>query len=556
MAKNLVARIPRRERNTPLHTPAPVKGLNTIDPITQTESGYALIAQNFVASPQGLALRKGYTTWATNFSTLGAGTASIETMMVYDSGDTSPSKLFAVGGGSIFDITTRGVAGAPIVSGLSSSYVQSTMQTHTANDKHYLFVVTGGDAPRMYDGTSWVTCTQTASPSAPGQFKTTDNNGNAVDFTKFCDVMLHQQRLWFILKDSTKAYYTDIGSVGGNLYLFDFGSLFPRGGTLRKLATWTIDTGGGSGTQALLVAISSSGDTAIYRGDNPSSATSWALTHVYQLGAPVGAKCTTMVNGDLLYLSTDGLYPMSKYLQSERVETTAALTYKISPTISDIVDTFGALKGFEVFVYPNSNLIILNVPQPGVGNNFQFVFHTISNGWTQFIGMSATDWVVYKGELLFSATDGNVYRALEGYTDKADMDGLNGVPVVGNCLSAFDHFESQIPYGITKQVKAVKPYLISSSTPPSVKVAVNSDFNLVSQLSTTGAATSNIGLWNTAIWDGANAAWGGSFTTFNEWAVVDCYPGEAMALALSISSSGDIIWTGTQWMMETSKRSW
>lgn len=550
MAKNQFARIPRRERNTPLHTTAPVRGMNTIDPITQTESGYALIAQNFVASPQGLALRKGYHKWVTGLP------AIARSLLCYQSGDTSPSKLFAAAGGSLYDVSTAGTVGTALMTDLGSAYFQSTMQTHTANGKHYLFAVNGENAPLMFDGATWILCSQTASPSAPGQFKLTDNNGSTLDIKQFSDVILHQQRLWFILKNSTKAYYTDISSVGGNLYLFDFGSLFPRGGVLQKLATWTIDTGGGSGTQALLVAISSSGDTAIYRGDNPASASSWALTHVYQLGAPIGNRCTTMVNGDLLYLSTDGLYPMSKYLQSERVETTAALTYKISPTISEIADTFGGLKGFEMLVYPNNNLILLNVPQPGLGTNFQFVYHTISEGWTQFTGMSATTWQLFNGSLLFAGDDGNIYQALNGYKDGAEVDMSGGVPVVGNCLSAFNHFESAIPYGVLKQVKAVKPYLISSSTPPSVKVAVNSDFNLVSQLSTTGATTSNIGVWDNAIWDGVNAIWGGSFTTFNEWSVVDCYPGEAMAIAVSISSSGDIIWTGTQWMVETSKRSW
>jgi hypothetical protein len=56
-----------------------------------------------------------------------------------------------------------------------------------------------------------------ASPAAPGQWKNLDANGNAVNISDFVEVLLHQQRLWFVAVNSTKAYYADIAAVGGTL---------------------------------------------------------------------------------------------------------------------------------------------------------------------------------------------------------------------------------------------------------------------------------------------------------------------------------------------------
>lgn len=352
---------PRAQRTTAIKVtrPAPFKGLNTVDALAEMDPTYALQLTNFVATPQGCAPRKGYRNWATGFST------TVTTLLPYNAKISSGNKLFALAGANIYDITSGGAIGAPVVSGLtiSSPYWQSARQTYTTSPNNYMIIVNGTDAPRLYDGTTWTTCTQTASPAAPGQFSNVDNNGAAVSIATFVDTLLHQQRLWFVANNSSKAYYLPIAQAGGQLAVFDFGSLFPRGGNLFKLDTWTMDIGSAQGTQSMLVAISNKGDVVVFSGNDPSSASTWALVGTYQLGSPVGRRCTTQYQGDLMILSQDGLYPLSKYLQSARLDSTAALTYTIGPTISDLTTAYAGIQGFELCVYPSANVMLLNIPQ-------------------------------------------------------------------------------------------------------------------------------------------------------------------------------------------------
>lgn len=542
-----VAIRPRKDRNLQTHVVAPIKGLNTVSAITETDPAFGLSIQNFVATPQGLSLRKGYRKWATGMPD------AVTTLIPYHTGDTSPSKHFAISGGNLYDVTNPGPVGAPVVTGLAlqQGWWQHANMTHTTNGKHYLVAVNGVDAPLFYDGNAWTRCTQVASPSAPGQFALTDNNGAAVNLSDFIDITQHQQRLWFVRKNSTKAYYTDIGQAAGALYAFDFGAYFPRGGALHKLAIWTTDTGSASGSQSLLVAISTRGDVAIYMGNNPASASSWSLSYQYQIGAPVGRRCTCQLTGDLMVLSQDGLYPLSKYVMSDRVSETAALTYTIAPTISDLVSTFADRPGFEMIIYPGLNAMLLNVPQYNANNNFQFCFHTITNGWTQLTNMPAHCWSLFNDSMFFGAY-GTVYLSFIGYYDDAEFDGTGGQTVVGNALTAFNHFD-EVPglgRGVQKQVKMVKPYIVSGALNPSVKVGVNVDFNMTQLLGTAAAQPSNGGVWDASLWDAPSSYWAGALTTYNQWATVSAYPGEAIALAVSISSTSDILWTGTNFLIE------
>jgi len=516
--------------------PAPVKGLNTVDPLVGMDPQYGLSIQNFIATPQGLSQRTGYRKWATGLPT------SVTSLLQYNGRTSSASKLFAVSGSAFYDVTAGGAVGSPVVSGLtaSSPYWQYAQQTYTTAATNYMVAVNGTDAPQLYSGTAWITCTQVASPSSPGQFTNTDNNSAAVSISSFIDVTLHQERLWFVSSNNTVAYYCPIAAVGGQLNAFDFGPFFPRGGHLHKLSTWTIDTGSG-GVQALLVAVSNRGDVAVYEGNDPATATTWGLIGTYQLGAPVGRRCTVQMAGDLLILTQDGLYPMSKYIQSARLDSTAAITYQISPTISDLVSTGANVPGFEVTVYPGQNILMLNVPQGTQANNFQFCFHTITGGWTQFTGWPAQCFTMFNEAMYFGGTN-FVALAFIGYADAVNSDGTGGNNIIATALSAFSELNA---VGVRKHVKHVKPFLVTGQSNPTIQIGVNTDFNLIPIV---GSATVNPvtgAVWDNATWDNVNATWVGSLTTYNQWATPLCFPGEFIAIAVSMSCTSQTVWTST-----------
>jgi hypothetical protein len=508
------------------------------------ESSYGLSIQNFIATNQGLAVRQGYRKWATGLP------GSVTSLIPYHARNSTQSKLFAVSNGGIYDVTNGGVVGAAVVSGLSTvnGYWQSVVQSYTNATTATLVAVNGFDAPRFYDGTSWGTCTQVASPAGVGQFAQVDNNGNPVNINGFVDVLLHQQRLWFVATNSTVAYYCDAPQVGGKLYAFDFGPLFPTGGKLFKLATWTMDSGGSSGTQAMLVAMSDKGDVAVFQGTNPGSASSWSMSGQYKIGSPVGRRCTTQYEGDLLVLTQDGLYPMSRYMQSARVENTSAFTYKIAPTISNLVASLANTPGFEASVYPGANVMLLNVPQSQQANNFQFCFDTITKGWTQFTGWPAQCFGLFNDAFYFGGTD-FVALAFIGYQDGADIYGKGGNNVVATAMTAFSAFNEVFGPGVVKHVKMIQPFIVTGSANPSIQVGVNTDFNLTPIVGSATVNPASGAVWDSAKWDDPNATWVGNLTTCNRWTGAASYPGAYIAITLSVSATTDTLWSATNLMM-------
>jgi hypothetical protein len=524
--------------------PAPVMGLNTVDALADMDPRYGLSIQNFEATPQGLSVRQGYKTYATALPT------SVTSLLPYHAKTSSASKLFAVSGTAIYDVTNAGAVGAPVVTGLNagSPYWQSTLMTNGTGGTSYLVAVNGTDTPRMFDGTNWTTCSTAASPSAPGQFNTLDNNGTAVNLNAIVDVLTHQQRLWFVKANSTIAYYAPIAAVGGQLSAFDFGAYFPTGGKLQKLSSWSTDLGGTLGIQTVLVVVSDHGDVLIYAGQNPATATTWGISGQFKIGSPIGRRCTTPFAGDLLILTQDGLCPMSKYAVDSQTKESDAITYKISPTISNLVSAYSTTPGFEMINYPGNDALILNVPQSSQSNNFQFCMNTETNGWTQFTGWGAQCFALFNDNLYFGGTN-FVALAFQGYQDGAPMSGSGGNNIVATAMSAFTTLSQQLQFNGMKTCSMVKPYFITGQSNPSIQVGLNTDFNLTPITGTATLTPASGAVWDNALWGNPNATWVGSPATNAKWTGVLAYPANYLAVVVSISATTYTLWSATDFMV-------
>lgn len=535
---------PQRGSAILANMPAPVKGLNTVDPLAMMDPGYGLSIQNFEATPQGLSTRQGFKTYATALPT------SVTSLFPYHAKTSTSSKLFAVSGSAIYDVTVAGAVGTAVVTGLNASfpYWQSAVMTNGTGGTSYMFCLNGSDTPRMFDGTSWTTCSTTGSPSAPGQFNTVDNNSTPVNLTTLVDVLTHQQRLWFVKQNSTIAYYAPIAGAGGQLSAFDFGSFFPSGGNLRKLASWSTNLDGVQGVQTVLVAISDHGDVVIFQGQNPATATTWGISGQFKIGSPVGRRCTTPMGGDLLVLTQDGLYPMSKYEMDERADKADALTYKISPTISNLVSTYSTTPGFETILYPGNDVLLLNVPQSLQSNNFQFCMNTQTMGWTQFTGWPAQCFCLFNDNLYFGGTN-YVALAFQGYQDGATIAGAGGNNIVCTAMSAFTTLTDQIGSAGMKSVTQIKPYFVTGQSNPLIQIGVNTDFNLTPITGSATVSPATGAVWDNAIWDDPNATWVGSLTPNARWTGVAAWPANYVAVVVSLSATTYTLWSATDFMV-------
>jgi hypothetical protein len=547
---NKISRRPIKKKQVDYMSPAPFKGINSSDSLAAMENTYSIQCVNFIAKPQGLAIRKGYLKWSTGF------THTPETVITYNNPDSTKSKLFAVSNGAIYDCTSAGPIGAAVHSGLDTTvnrwrYIQ---QLAVTSQNSYMIMVNGSDFPRLYDGTAWTVCSQVASPSVVGEMSTVDSAGNAVNIRDFNDVMLHQQRLWFVKNNSTKGYYLDVAVSGGQLYPFDFGPYFPRGGKLWKLASWSANTGADSGINSDLIAISDKGDIVMYRGTSPSDATTWGVMATTHLGSPTDKNCTITFADDLLYLSTEGIYPLSRYLQLGQLVDTGALTAKIAPTINELTATYGSTKGWQMITYPGQNMLLLNVPTASAASSFQFAMNTVTQGWTQLIGIPATSWALYNEDLYFGGQDRSddnfVGKAFQGYKDGADSDGVGGDNIQSQCLTAFDPMSSIHNIGRLKNPRLIKPFIITGETTPVVSIQVNTDYNITPIAGSISSGTVTRGIWDVATWD--SAVWGGSTNNFNLWVTPRCYAGETLALSIAVTAQLETMWVGTSWIIESS----
>jgi len=306
MASPVRRRLVQRTTNNVASLPAPVGGWNARDSLANMAPTDAVTLNNLFPGVSSVSLRGGYKKHATGM------TGQIESLLVYNAG--TNDKMYAVVGGNIYEVTTAGAVGAAKVTGLSNSRWEFTNITTSGGG--YLYAANGVDKPRLFDGTTWTAIDGSSTPAITG-----------VTTTSLIQPTLFKNRMWFIQKDTLKAWYLPTASVGGAAQVLDLSSVAHLGGTLIAMASWTIDAG--YGVDDNLVFVTDQGEIIVYRGTDPSSASTWALIGVWIIGAPISRRCVQKYGGDLLILTLDGLIPFASALQSSRLDPQVALSDKI-----------------------------------------------------------------------------------------------------------------------------------------------------------------------------------------------------------------------------------
>lgn len=504
----------RRQVSKTASIPAPVGGWNARDPISNMPPSDAVVLDNFFPKATVVSLREGYTNHVTGI------TGTVETLVAYNG--VSTQKLFAAAGNNIYDATAAGVVGAPVVTGQSSARWQHT-NISTAGGQ-FLYLVNGADKPQLYNGTTWTAIDGASTPAITG-----------VTTTNLIHVNLWKNRIFFTEKSSLKVWYLPTSSIGGAASSIDFTSLFTDGGYLMAMATWTIDAGYGMDDHAVF--ITSQGQVAVYRGTDPSSASTFALVGVYTIGSPVGRRCFAKYGSDLIIICQDGLMPLSKALMSSRVNTGISLTDKIQQAMSESVTISGNLFGWECQVYPKNNMVILNVPYNST-TTYQYVMNSITGAWCRFLGWNTTSWEMFQEEMYFGGV-GRVCHAFSGTSD-------NGLSISGDATQAFSYFGANTSQ---KRFLLARPILYADSPSVGVSLGVAIDFDLNAALnSPTFSSIGNVGIWDSSVWDGA--IWGGDLSLRKDWLNIQGV-GYAAALRMKTSSlASQLQWASTDFVLE------
>jgi len=491
-------------------TPAPTGGWNRRDNIAAMDPADAVLLDNWFPETGRVRLRRGHVSHATGMS------GPIESLMTYAS--PTAQKMFAAAGTAIYDASASGAVGAATLSGLMNARWQYV--NFGTSGGHFLYIVNGEDDPRYFDGSTWTTPTITGTGLAPANL---------------IHVNVFKRRLFFIEDGTLRFWYFPITTIAGEIADFNLASVFPRGGYLVAMGTWTRDAG--DGVDDLAVFVTSEGEVAIYQGTDPADAAAWALVGVFHIGRPIGRRCMVKIGADLVVITEDGFYPLSVAIQNARFNDKGAISDKIVGAVTEAARTHGAKFGWQPILYPRGNMLLFNIPTAENSKAVQFVANTNTKAWCRFVGMNANCWEVFNGDLYFGGNDGKVYKADTGASD-------NGANIVGDAKPAFNYFGAR---GRQKRFTMVRPMLVSNGN-VAPAVALNVDFQDRAPQSTPTFSGSGGFAWDASPWD--TTPWTLSEQILSDWQSVNGV-GYCASLRMRVATNAlDVYWNATDWLME------
>lgn len=579
----------QQRRATATSISAPIGGWNARDSLAEMPPLDAVTMVNMFPTPTDVTLRKGYVKASTGI------TGSVNSLMNYNRADGSYN-LFAAAGTTIYD--AKPATATVEFTSITNDKFQHINISNAGG--HFLVACNGADPTLIYDGNAWfkvatTTTAQTISSithvgavatlttSSPHGLITgnrvtitgataNDYNGTfvitrtgassftytmlttpaanatvvgsyttvgitGVDSSTFINVNLFKNRLWFTQKDTMKAWYLDVNAIGGTATALDFGGIARNAGYLQAMGTWTIDAGQGADDYAVFV--TSMGEVIVYNGTDPTSATTWALKGVWQLGQTFNRRCFFKYAGDLLLLTQDGLVPLASALQSSRLDPRINITDKIYYAVSQAATQYFALFGWQINYYASENMLILSVPtSQGME---QYVMHTITKSWARFTGIEAHCWEVSGDNDMHFGGDGFVGLFYDTTSDA-------GTNINAQIQQAYSYFDSR---ATLKRFTMARPIFITDNSLPTVLIGISTDFNPTSPNGTASFNPSNIPVarWDAGIWD--LNVWAGGNNVQKQWQGVTGL-GFAGGIAINIASQGiELHWASTDIVFET-----
>lgn len=490
--------------------PAPVGGWNARDALGAMAPTDAVYLVNWFPGTSSVEVRSGYTQFATGLL------AQVETVMSYAGG--SSNKLFGIAGGKIYDATAGGAVGAAAVSGLTNSRFQYINVSTSGGN--FLLAVNGANKLRGYSGSAWWA-------DGDGTHDITGINTETVG-----NIALHKNRVWLIENNTLNVWYLPTDAIAGAASAFSLKGVARKGGYVVAMGAWTMDAGYGMDDMAVFV--TSQGEAIVYNGTDPANAAKWSRVGVWDLGAPIGRRCLKKYAADLVLICQDGLIPFSTGLQSDRLDTRAAITDKISGAISSAIGTSSANFGWDITPYPKGDALILNVPF-GVGTQQQYVMNSITKAWCSFTGWEANCFEVFQDDLYFGG-DGYIAKAWSGTID-VDTN------IEADAKQAFNFFGTSNQ----KHITMARPTMLSDGA-PSVLCALNMDFSDDAPTSAISFAPIAYATWGTGLW-GAGL-WGGGLVPSSNWQYVAGI-GNSAAIRMKTAAQGmQLQWASTDLVMQ------
>lgn len=435
--------------------PAPTGGWNARDSRDKMEQTDAVVLDNWIPRAGYCETRRGYSAHATGLG------GTVESTIAFRGA--ASNKLLAAANGNLWDITAAG-AGVSIKSGLANNLWQS--EHHSGK----IILCNGANTPQVYDGTTIA-----------------DIVVSGVTASTLWGVNNYKGRNFYWAKNSQSFWYAAAGSYQGALTEFRLERVARKGGYLVQMLTWTLDAG--DGVNDLAAFVMSTGEVLIYQGDDPGTATSWALQGLFSIGEPIGIRAHARVAGTEIIATKDGYLDLGKALNGARYNEESAYSYKIIRAAKDAATQFASIEGWACLLYPAGNMFIVNVPQ-STTTSVQHVRDTTNGGWCRFTGWNMRSMAVHNDKLYWGDAVGNVFLADTGAND-------NALPIATQAIPAFSPLNTR---AAKKQLTAVS--IVSNyQYPKNWALDGLADFHVSLRSTLNNETASGPSAWDTATWN-------------------------------------------------------
>jgi hypothetical protein len=522
----------------------PLGGLNYTDSMLTTPPQDAWMLDNFIARPFGVEVRKGTRYWvplANSFAN------EVRSIIPYTAQSGLNSKLFAsqaLATSILYDITSPNTAPTVSLTPSTPSDVPGEwFYTNFTNPSGgFLCVVAAGAGYYTYTSAGWV---EHVNGTSPGQIEFPA--GDTTTTKNFCFIWTWKNRIWFLKRDSSVAYYLPINQIAGKVASFDFGAQLEHGGSLNYATGWTYDSG--SGMDDGLIIVSSEGDALLYEGTDPASAATFQLKGCWYLGrSPIGRRSYCQHGGNLLFLTEYGISTASDMVAGKLhvSDLSGSTGFKVNPHLSRIVSQYVNFRYWFLLPYPTEELLIVGSPwvNEDIAVRQSFVMNSITNAWSTVSEMDMLCAEVYQGMLIYGTRDGKVIRGLTGYQDGVSADGLVlGSEVTGRLMSSFQDLGSPT---MNKRALRVKVYGFID-TQPSIFVIMKDEYKVNDLLSTPAPVLSTLPSWDVAIWD--QSLWSSSTSSLRRWIGVTGF-GKKLSTQMAVRGSGKVLLTDYELLFE------
>ena len=401
--------------------------------------------------------------------------------------------LLSATANNIWDSTAAGAA-----TSLGSGFTNGRWDVAMFNG--IMGFVNGDDTPQQFDGTTLSALTIT---------------GSGLTSSDLVGIHIFKSRSYFWEADNQSFWYSATNALGGALTEFQLGRIAKKGGKLLRMTSWTVD--GGAGPDDYAVFIMDTGEVIVYQGDDPGSALYWGIVGVYNIGLMVNDRAIAPFGGEIIAIGESDFVTLPQSLKNPIPQAS-----KMSGAISDAVLAYGSNPGWEVFVYANANLVIINVPVSLSPDTFdQYVLNAQTMAGCRFTNIPARTWGGYNGGAYFGGLDGRVYRfnSIES-DDSEDID----VSVV----------QAWTDFGLpeNKQVTTIRP-TFNADDSLNVDISIGYDFVDATVSSPSSSVTGGTP-WGSP-W---GSVWGTTPQIVSEWRLVTGR-GSAASVQMKYSRQGD-----------------